>query len=216
MIELETQRLLIRDHIPSDLDAMHNWASDPDVMKYLDWKTESIEETAVLLDQAINEIGRPDRKKYYFAIILKSSGNIIGDTGFTVLSKNEQGGIANGGYFLLEKYWGNGYAAEAFSGLIDFAFNETCLHKMTAGCDAENSASEQVMIKCGLSKEGEFKKQHFHRNRWCDRLEYGILKDAWQRQRLWKLIRNASPPNDFFVGSYKVNIVEHKQNALFE
>ncbi|MCP4178885.1 MAG: GNAT family N-acetyltransferase [bacterium] len=36
------------------------------------------------------------------------------------------------------------------------------------------------MQKCGFLKEAELRKEKFHRNKWCDRLHYGILKEEWK------------------------------------
>lgn len=179
MVIIHSERLLIRDHIESDLSPMHAWVSDQEVMKYLNWKTSSLTETKNYLDDAINENCRANRKKYFFAVVLKDSGEVIGDVGFTVISRGGNGGVADSGFFLLKEYWGAGYATEAFNLLIKFAFTQACIHKVIAGCDAENEASKRVMIKCGLSKEGEFKQHLCHRDKWCDRLKYGLLKEDW-------------------------------------
>ncbi len=179
MIKLESDRLILRDHISSDLEAMHSWISDPEIMEYLDWKTNSIEETSLKLKESIDENFNPNRKKYFFAVVQKKNDKVIGDAGFTILSKNDYGGVAECGFFIQKKYWGIGIATEAISRINAFAFNDLGLHKMTAGCDAENKASERVMIKCGMTKEAEFKKHHFHRNKWGDRLKYALQKDEW-------------------------------------
>ena len=179
MIEIHSERLLIRDHLQSDLEAMHTWASDPDLMKFLTWKTSSLAETKKLLDEAINEISLRKRKKYFFAVVHKESHKIIGDIGFSIISGNKHGGLADSGFFFRKEFWGSGYATEAFKLLIEFAFIQINLHKVIAGCDAENTASEKVMIRSGLSKEGEFMKHFFHRGKWRDRLKYGLLKEDW-------------------------------------
>ncbi|MGD9202521.1 MAG: GNAT family protein [Chitinispirillia bacterium] len=179
MIKLESRRLIIRDHINSDLEAMHNWISDPDVMQFLDWKTNSVEETSLKLKEAMEEISFSNRRKYYFAVELKDTKQIVGDTGFTILTKNDYGGIVESGYFFIRQFWGRGFASEALNTLHEFAFNKLGVHKIIASCDAENRASEKVMIKCGMLKEGEFKKHHFRSGKWCNRLKYALLKEEW-------------------------------------
>jgi ribosomal-protein-alanine N-acetyltransferase len=166
MITIESKRLIIRDHIESDLYAMHSWISDEFTMKYLDWKTNSIDQTRKYLTKAIEEVKSSNRRKYFFAAELKNSGQIIGDVGFTIKSKNEFGGIADSGFFFRPQFWGQGYASEALAAIHRFAFDELNLHKVIAGCDSENKASERVMMKCGMIKEAEFKQHHFHRGKW--------------------------------------------------
>ncbi len=162
---------------------MYRWISDPIVMEYLDWGTNSIDETAIKLNEAIEEIKKTNRGKYFFAIESKIERKVIGDVGFTVLAKNEFGGIAECGYFLQKEYWGRGMATEATRRIIEYVFSDLGLHKIIAGCDAENKASERIMIKCGMKKEGAFMKHHFRRNKWLDRLKYGLLKEDWLKLR---------------------------------
>ncbi len=95
MIQIHSERLLIRDNVRSDLDAMHAWISAPEVMRFLDWKTSSLTETKTLLDNVINEIKRQSRKYYFFAVVHKESNNIIGDIGFTLISGSKFGGLAD-------------------------------------------------------------------------------------------------------------------------
>ncbi|WP_163337141.1 GNAT family N-acetyltransferase [Desulfopila sp. IMCC35008] len=112
MIEIHSERLLIRDHLQSDLESMHAWVSDPELMKFLAWKTSTLSETQKLLDDAISEINLQRRKKYFFAVVHNESHKIIGDVGFTILSGNKFGGLADSGFFFLKEFWGSGYATE--------------------------------------------------------------------------------------------------------
>lgn len=176
MIRLQSERLIIRDHIKSDLDAMHQWMSDDATMTFLDWKTNFVAQTSEKLLEAIEEAKSANRTKFFFAVVLRDTAKIIGEVGFTVLAKNKYGGVAESGYFFIPQFWDQGYASEALSTIHNFAFDELKLHKVVAGCDSENKASERVMVKCGMIKEAEFRKHHFHRGKWCDRLKYGLIK----------------------------------------
>ena len=108
-------------------------------------------------------------------MVLKT-GEIIGDAGWTVLCKDNGGGIANMGYFFKRQYWSKGYGTEAAKLVIDYCFNELGLHKVTAGCDVDNKGSERIMIKCGMKKEAEYKRHVPINGVWRDRLEYAILR----------------------------------------
>ena len=176
-ILLETERLILRDYMISDLKEVHAWMSDPEVMLYLEWKTSSMEETKENLLKTINDIGSSNRNEYYFAMIEKETQKHIGGAGFKIITRKHNSGIAELGYFLSKDYWGKGIAVEAVLRIIKFGFVDLKLHKISASCDSENRGSERIMQKCGLSKEGELRKERFHRNRWCNRLLYSILKE---------------------------------------
>lgn len=88
-----------------------------------------------------------------------------------------EGGL---GYFLNKKYWNNGYITEGTQRIIDFGFGELEMHRISAGCIAENVASEKVMKKCGMTKESESRKVSMRWNTWMDRVGYAILQEDWQ------------------------------------
>lgn len=59
--------------------------------------------------------------------------------------------------FMYCRFWGKGYATEAMREALRFAFFGNGVYRIEAGCLKENIASERVMQKCGLIKEGEYK-----------------------------------------------------------
>ncbi len=75
------------------------------------------------------------------SIIITSAGY----AGFTWVEEN----VAEIGYFLEPEYWGNGFASEAASLIIALAIDLGAL-RVTATCDARNTASERVMQRCGM------------------------------------------------------------------
>jgi ribosomal-protein-alanine N-acetyltransferase len=157
--------------------------SDPDLMKYLSRQTTTIEGSFLRLAEAIAENDKNDRKKFFFAIGLRTNDAIIGEAGFTVLTNEIKGGVAEMGYFLLKQYQGNGYATEAAELMINYCFKTLKLHKVTAGCDAQNDASVQVMKRCGMLQEA-YRRQHaFTQGEWRDRLEFAILSENWLKRK---------------------------------
>lgn len=179
MLKIEGERVYLRDHQTHDLEIFHSWLSDREIMKYLPWRTSTVEESFLQLADCLRENVKEDRTKYFFAVILRGSEQIIGEAGFTVGAKELRGGIASMGYFFLKPYWGNGYATEVAQMMIEYCFTTLKLHKVTAGCDAENTASEMVMNKCGMKREAYREQQYYLDGHWRDRLEYGILYQDW-------------------------------------
>ncbi len=118
-------------------------------------------------------------------MVLKATETIIGEAGFTIEVRAEHSGRADLGYFLLPAYWGQGYATEATQLMLAYCFTVLKLHKVTASCDAENTASEQVMKKCGMQREAYLRIHALLDGVWRDRLGYAILVDEWaERQAL--------------------------------
>jgi len=179
MVRIETERLIIRDNIESDLDDHHRLISDQEIMSYLsDIHTHSLEESKKNLKFSIEESQKKDaRSCYFFAMIDKKDNTYIGAIGLTLLDQNETGGNAELGYFILKEFWNKGYTTEAAKAVISFGFNKLKIHKITTGCTLENTRSEHIMKKLGMEKEAHLKKHICHNNEWKDRVEYALFKE---------------------------------------
>lgn len=181
MIYLETERLILRDYRNEDFEAYYSLKKDPQTMYYLqdiqmfDEKAASEEFQMVLED-----MGKNDRKFYFFHIELKDTHEQVGSVGYTVTDRTPVGKLVHAGYFIYPKFWGKGYTTEGFKRVLAFAFDENDVYRVTTGCLAENVGSERVMQKCGLIKEAEHVDYEWHDDRMKTRLEYRLLKSEWE------------------------------------
>jgi ribosomal-protein-alanine N-acetyltransferase len=181
MIHLKTKRLLIRDYRETDLPQYYQLFTDPQVINFIeDTKLNSINEAHQRLATEIGTNCSDDRIKYFFAIEEWNTGKFLGEIGFTITSNHPAGKIANLGYLLLPQYWHHGYITEAANQVIDFAFKQCNVHKIMAGCLLANVASEKVMKKCQMKKEGQYEQQFWHEGHWVASVEYGLLLDDWK------------------------------------
>ena len=178
-VHLETNRLIIRDHIASDLDDLETLIGNKANMTYnMDLYAKNREAVEENLKTAMDAIAKPNRDKYFFAIIKKLSGSYVGEIGFTLLEE----GLAEMGYFIKQPFWNRGIVTEAGEAVLEYAFCNLGLHKMVTGCVKENDGSERVMIKLGFSKEGELKAHQMVQGEWKDRVIYGYLKNDYLKQ----------------------------------
>jgi ribosomal-protein-alanine N-acetyltransferase len=181
MINLRTEGTIIRDHCDDDLLTHHALFSDKTAMYYLqDIATDTLEESKINLQTAINEIDKVNRKLYFLRIEDKYSWEHIGEIGYTVEETTPFGKMVGMGYFIRQKFWGRGYTSEALKELIRFAFEEDGVFRISCGCIKDNIGSEKVMIKCGMTKEAEFRSFVWHDGKLKDRVEYRILKNEWK------------------------------------
>lgn len=76
---IETHRLILRKAVMEDAEPMfRNWASDPEVTKFLTWPTyETVETAYPVLRMWIREYEKPDF--YQWMIVLKELGQPIGE-----------------------------------------------------------------------------------------------------------------------------------------
>ena len=150
---IETPRLLIRpfEKTDGDIAAMHVLFSDPEVMKYIGGKPlDTIERTR---ERILRWIDFQEKLKYsLWAVIEKSSGEVIGDCG--LFPFENKGPEVELGYDLRRDRWGNGYATEAARVCLDYGFNKLKLDRIVAVTYPEHIASRRVLEKCEMVERG--------------------------------------------------------------
>ncbi|TDB65383.1 N-acetyltransferase [Arundinibacter roseus] len=147
----ETERLILREILPTDIDGMFELHSDPEVHRFLGNKTvKNKEET----NDLINFV----RKQYIdfgigrWAIIEKNTNNFIGWTGLELVTEpiNNHKNYYDLGYRLIRKYWGQGIATESAVASLKYAFEKLKTDEVFARADSENIGSDKVLKKVGL------------------------------------------------------------------
>jgi RimJ/RimL family protein N-acetyltransferase len=171
---LQSHRLRLREFRDDDFEAVHAYASDPEVVRFLQWGPNSEENTRDFLKRA-QELAHVDpRVGYEFAVTLADTGKLIGGMGIHV-----EGSNAMIGYCFSRPAWGQGYATEAAKLVVGFGFGSLGVHRIWADCDAENTGSIRVLEKLGMTREGHHRQDCRIRGEWRDTLVYATLADEW-------------------------------------
>ena len=174
---LETERLVLRPFVREDAQAMYdNWASDPEVTKFLSWPTyKSVADAHWILDIWLRDYERPDF--YQWAVVLKELGQPIGS--ISVVNSDDRVEMAEIGYCIGKTWWGRGIMPEAVNAVMGYLFVEGGMQRLEAGHDPENSASGAVIRKCGLKYEGIFRKRIRSNRGITDVAWYSMLKEEY-------------------------------------
>ena len=184
MIHLETDRLILRDYTDKDFDAYFKLKSDARTMYYLqDIQTHSPEEARSEFCEVLSDQGLSSRKYYFLHMELKDTREQIGSIGYTVTDTTPVGKLVHLGYFTYPQYWGNGYTSEALKRLLEYAFTENNVYRVTTGCLKENKGSERVMQKNGMIREAEHADYEWHDGKMKTRLEYRLLRHEWENKQ---------------------------------
>jgi len=182
MKPLKTKRLLLRKYKADDFVSVHSYASILENVVYMPFEPNSEEDTRAFINFAITKADENPLTHYQYAAVLKDSDMLIGGCNLT-LSGHE----AEIGWRLHHNYWNKGYGAEIGEALLEFAFGELNLHRITAHCDAENISSYKVMEKIGMRQDGLFieaRPPHKLSNRkYGDELSYAILQSEWETRK---------------------------------
>jgi ribosomal-protein-alanine N-acetyltransferase len=177
---IETDRLILRRVTSEDARAMYrNWASDPEVTKYLTWPAYTAPEDA----QGILKIWEKDYEKadfYLWAIVPGDLGEPIGT--ISVVEMNETAQWLEIGYCIGRNWWNKGYVSEALKAVIAFFFEEVGAGRIQARHDPRNVHSGAVMRKCGMTFEGILRRADRNNQGICDAAIYSILREEYDRQ----------------------------------
>ena len=173
---IETNRLIIRQFMPSDYIDLYEYLSDPVTYIYEPGKPLNLDETKELVIQRSTSTD-------FMAVILKSRTKLIGHLYFKQIEPIENN-TWELGYIFSPKYQRKGYASEAAAALVNYAFAQNHIHRIMARCNPENLASWKLLEKIGFKREGYFLKGGFiHKDEIGnpirnDVYEYSMLESA--------------------------------------
>lgn len=178
--QLESKRVILRRFTMDDAQAMFdNWASDPDVTKYLTWPTHSnVEVTRWVLKDWTSQY---DNDNFYqWAIVIKENGNVpIGSIGIVKFDDDIQ--MVHVGYCIGKAWWNQGITSEALGLLIDFFFKEVGVNRIESRYDPRNDNSGKVMKRCGMQFEGTMRQADKNNLGICDYSMYAILRKEYNQ-----------------------------------
>ena len=172
---METKRLLLRRFSIQDADAMYrNWASDPEVTKYLTWPAHSSAEVSrAVLEDWVSAYAQENY--YQWAIVLKAQGDDpIGS--ISAVGMNDEIDMIHVGYCLGRDWWRQGIMSEALRAVMDFFFDEVGANRIESRHDPRNPHSGMVMKKCGMQYEGTMRQSDRNNQGVCDASWYALLR----------------------------------------
>ncbi len=156
MPTIDTERLVLRDFVSSDWDALNAILSDPAVTRYMHFSTWDEDMRRRWLAALVQRASFPQRDAYDWAITLRSNGLLIG---WLIIGRSRHATEAGMrecgcGYALHQHYWGQGLMPEALQAAFTYAFTVLGTQRISAECEKENTASARVMQKCGMEYVG--------------------------------------------------------------
>ena len=145
--------IILRDYTEKDFEAYSRLKMDAETMYYLqDIQLHPVEEARRDFAEVLSDMKSPERKFYFCHMELKDTHEQVGSIGYTIEADTPVGKLVHLGYFTYPRHWGNGYTSEALKKVLEYAFTQDNVYRVTTGCLAENKGSERVMQKNGLIK----------------------------------------------------------------
>jgi RimJ/RimL family protein N-acetyltransferase len=175
---LESERLVLRRFDDSDLAPFLAYRNDPQVARYQAWESCTEHEAIAMIEELKSLQPGTLGAWFQFAIELKETAALIGDCALKVEQDGRQAEI---GFTLAREHQGKGYAQEAVSRLLDYAFGDLGLHRVVAITDQENEPSWALLERLGMRNEGKFVRNVSFKGRWASEYLYAVLDEEWLR-----------------------------------
>lgn len=153
MVEIKTERLVLRPLGIQYLESVHEYASDLNNTRYMMFlPNDTVEETKEFLEGVDKQWASDNQTCYEFAILLK--GKMIGAVSLNLEEEDLKSGEL--GWIVNKKYWGQGIAPEAAAALVEYAKEKLGVTHFIAHCDAGNPGSYRTMEKIGMVRTAEY------------------------------------------------------------
>ena len=171
---ITTDRLWLRDFHLSDWQAVHEYACDPEVSRFMEWGPNTPLDSRRFVERATSLSYLDPRVDFELAICNKFDDSLIGAVGLHIDDvANREGWL---GYCLRRDQWGRGYATEAAYNLLHYGFERLHLRRVYATAAPDNQASINILQKIGMQHEGTLKSHKLIRGTWRDTELFAILE----------------------------------------
>ncbi len=167
-MEFRTERLLMRTAREDDLAAMHAVLSHPKAMTY--WSSTPHDKLEQTRDWLASMIAIQPSEGEDFIIELE--GKLIGKAGLWRFPEI--------GFIMHPDYWGNGYATEALTLVLDRAFDVHGLPKIEADVDPRNASSLKLLTGLAFRETGRKERTWFVGGQWCDSVYLQLAAADWK------------------------------------
>lgn len=173
---LETARLIVRPIDERDADGVFAYASNPAVTRYTLWDTHQDRDDSLAFVRDYSWSRYREGVPEPMGVCWKDRPDwVIGTVGgFWTSQPNATMEV---GYALGAEHWGQGVIPEAARALLGHLFAAYPVRRVQARFIVGNDASERVLQKLGMTREGRLRSALFHRNEYKDVVMYSILRD---------------------------------------
>ena len=185
---IETERLILRPFTETDAADTFEYLNQQTVHCFVSMRTET------LTDAIKAVLERAKDAEYYFAIVLKENGKVIGEIDAikepsALDDKNAAPDTFSPCWMLNSAYQGKGYAYEAAHAFFDYLFHQKNARRIYAYTEDYNTQSQKLCEKLGMRREGLFReyvtfvKDENGNPIYENTYQYAILKKEWETEK---------------------------------
>jgi RimJ/RimL family protein N-acetyltransferase len=170
-----TERLRLRRFSPGDVDAFHVYRADPGVARYQSWSDFTREQAERFVEEMARIHPGIPGEPFQFAVARIADDALVGDCMLAIGAGEPPS--AEIGYTIAPSHQGKGYATEAVTGLLGYAFGIHGVGTVKAVTDTRNAASIAVAERVGMRLVGSVRTTF--KDEPCEEATYEITRARW-------------------------------------
>jgi [ribosomal protein S5]-alanine N-acetyltransferase len=179
--ELHTERLVMRELSLEDGPVLQAFQNRPEHLRHQAVEPEEFADGTSRVQRYYEHRG-PDSARRILVYVAhhRTRATVIGDVG---LSRFFHPALASLGFGISSEYWGQGYATEMSSRLVEFGFDALNLHRISADVAVENAPCRRVLEKIGFVHEGTARDCIWAQGHWWTEAKYALLAREYENLR---------------------------------
>ena len=171
--------MVLRRHVPENLEAFRRWYSDPDVARLTRYQDGPMRAEEIERFFAARVVGTDSLA---MAVHVRGTDQLIGTCAFSQLDGDNGSALFH--ITIGEKdCWGLGYGTEATRLMLDHAFGKLGLHRVGLSVFAFNERALRAYRRVGFTVEGRSRQAIWREGRYWDEIAMSILDEEWRTSR---------------------------------
>ncbi|MEU9336795.1 GNAT family protein [Streptomyces sp. NPDC048290] len=165
---------------PDDAEFLHDLRSDPVNAHHLGIWPRARTSVRERIERDLDDDDRDD------FLVLLPDGTPVGHVALT--GQNLVDGTAEVELMLAARHRGHGHGRAALDAVVDLAFGELPMYRLTAETHTDNAPALAVLATSGFTQEGVLRAACLHRGRRLDVAVCALLRPEWEtlaRPRAW-------------------------------
>jgi len=180
VLEIVTERLVLRPLQVEDAAAFAAYRSDPEVARYQSWETTYSQDDAEELVAAQEGVALGDPGPWLqLAAVDRGSGALCGDCAVRVAT--DQPATAEVGVTFAPATQGSGLATEALGAVVARLFEQHGIRRVFAQADDRNLPVHRLLERLGFRCEARLVEADWFKGEWTTLRVYACLEREWRR-----------------------------------
>jgi RimJ/RimL family protein N-acetyltransferase len=171
---VETPRLYLRRFREEDAGPFAAYRSDPAAARYQTWNAPASLDSALTSVRGFASMDPVQPGRFRYAVESKTGHQLIGDVSVDLNSNMMQAEI---GFTVARPFQRQGFGSEAVRAVVCDLLERRGLHRVSAQCDARNTASWKLLECVGFQLEGLRPRFMWLKEEWIDVALFGLLAE---------------------------------------